>query len=314
MNDRFRIRLHHIVAVAVIIFVISEIALHRGHVESRWVSIQAETQGEMQTIGLPNTPRDDETGFGYNDYAYVLTTYVDNHGMVEYSKLKADRGKLDAFVAAIAALDAKRYGNWNDKEKLAFWVNAYNALTLKAIIDNYPIKASFFKSRLYPSNSIRQIPGVWDKLQFSVMGQKMTLNEIEHSNLRRNFNEPRIHVALVCAAMGCPPLRNEPFTGEMLDAQLDDQVRRFLNNTAKFRMDRGAGRVYISSIFKWFGEDFIETYGTEDKFGRLGDAERAVLNFIGKYLGRADAEYLLTGQYDIVYLDYDWSLNEQMEK
>ncbi|UCD56666.1 MAG: DUF547 domain-containing protein [Candidatus Hydrogenedentota bacterium] len=249
--------------------------------------------------------------FGFDDYARVLGAHVDEHGMLEYKRLKAHRQGLDTFAGAIAALEPEAYGRWTDDQKIAFWINAYNALTLKAIIDNYPIKASFFKSRLYPKNSIRQIPGVWDELEFPVIRRQVTLNQIEHVNLRRNFDEPRIHVALVCAAMGCPPLRNEPFTGERLDAQLDDQTRRFLKNAAKFRIDRDAGRVYLSSIFKWFGKDFIESYGTEDKSGGHSDAQRAVLNFVGKYLDGKDAEYLFTGEYDIIYLDYDWSLNEQ---
>ena len=138
----------------------------------------------------------------------------------------------------------------------------------------------------YPKSSIQQIPGRWDKVQWLVMGQKLTLDRIEHAILRGGdpalvatygpFHEPRIHLALVCAAMGCPPLRNEPYAGERLDAQLDDQVRRFLRNPQKFRIDRGNGRVYLSSIFKWFGGDFIKKYGAGEKFAGHSDAERAV--------------------------------------
>lgn len=249
--------------------------------------------------------------FHYEDYAKVLETYVDNNGMVDYDALKANRARLDAFAAAIGDLSPKTFDSWSEKEKVAFWINAYNALTLKAIIDHYPIKSSFVASLRFPKNSIRQIPGVWDDLKFRVMGREMTLDEIEHTRLRGNFNEPRIHVALVCAALGCPLLRNEPFTADRLDAQLDDQASRFLKDSEKFRIDRDNGRIYLSPIFKWFGDDFIATYGTSAKFPGRSQAERAVLSFITRYLSKSDARYLSEAKFGIEYLDYDWSLNEQ---
>ena len=157
--------------------------------------------------------------------------------------MQAKRGELDEFVTAFGRLDEKVYEKWDEKAKIAFWLNAYNAFTLKAIIDNYPIKSSFFRSRVYPKNSIRQIPGVWDKIPFTVMGQDLTLEHIEHKILREGFDEPRIHMALVCAAIGCPPLRNEPYLGEELDDQLDDQTRRFLANQEKFKIARSRNQL-----------------------------------------------------------------------
>lgn len=253
-------------------------------------------------------------GFEYDDYDAVLETYVNDQGMVNYEELKTDRERLDAFAATIATLDPKVYDQWTENQKIAFWINAYNVLTLQTIINHYPIQPSFLASLRFPKNSIRQIPGVWDELQFAVMGRKMTLDEIEHETLRKNFNEPRIHMALVCAAMGCPPLRNEPFTGQGLDAQLDDQTRRFLENPQKFRIDPVNSRVYLSPIFKWFGKDFIKTYGTDEKFAGRNEAERAVLNFISGHIDEDVAKYLATGEYDLEYLDYDWSLNERKGK
>ena len=136
------------------------------------------------------------------------------------------------------------------------------------------------------------------------------MDNIEHNTLRVDFNEPRIHVALVCAAISCPPLRNEPYRAEKLDAQLDDQVRKFLNRPHGFRIDQKEGRVYLSSIFKWFGKDWKQSYSAEDKF--TGNAsERAVLNFVSNYLSPQDREYLAQGDYKISYLNYDWSLNQQ---
>jgi hypothetical protein len=139
----------------------------------------------------------------------------------------------------------------------------------------------------------------------------MTLEEIEHARLRRNFKEPRIHVALVCAAMGCPSLRNEPYVAGRLDAQLDDQANRFLKDSDKFRIDRGVGRVYLSSIFKWFGDDFAATYGAGARFADHKGSERAVLGFVSGYLSPSDAQYLSEREFGIEYLDYDWALNER---
>ncbi|GAI27849.1 unnamed protein product, partial [marine sediment metagenome] len=112
-------------------------------------------------------------GFNYDDYAVVLKSYVDDAGMVNYKNLKADSEKLRTFVTSMSKLDPNGFNKWGKKEKIAFWLNAYNAFTLKVIIDNYPIKPSFLKSWYYPKNSIRQIKGVWDKVRFNVMGRDL---------------------------------------------------------------------------------------------------------------------------------------------
>ncbi len=249
--------------------------------------------------------------FSFDDCADALKTCVNDKGMVDYAQLKAHSAKLDAFLKSVADLDRKSYDSWNEAAKIAFWLDAYNACTLKAIIGHYPIQSSFFGGLRYPRNSIRQIGGVWDKLEFTVMGKGMTLDGIEHSVLRKEFSEPRIHMALVCAAMGCPPLRNEPYTGERLDEQLNDQARRFLANSAKFRIDEAAGKVYLSSIFKWFGEDFVKKCGVEQGYGDHSRSERAALHFIAGFLDKKEAEFLARGDFKVEYLDYDWSLNEQ---
>ncbi|NES81948.1 MAG: DUF547 domain-containing protein [Moorea sp. SIO2B7] len=237
--------------------------------------------------------------FNYDNYAVVLNSYVDRNGLVNYKGLQANRQGLDTFNAGLSSLNPSTYESWNEKEKIAFWINAYNALTLQSIIDQNPLK-----------NSIRDIPGVWKRRTFNIAGQAKTLDNIEHNTLRVNFNEPRIHVALVCAAMSCPPLRKEPYTANKLDAQLDNQVRKFIASPHGFRIDKNQGRVYLSSIFKWYGKDWKQSYGVEGKF--TGSAnERAVLNFLSNYLSAEARNYLIQGAYKISYLDYDWSLNKQ---
>ncbi|MDT8272232.1 MAG: DUF547 domain-containing protein, partial [Desulfomonilia bacterium] len=127
----------------------------------------------------------------------------------------------------------------------------------------------------------------------------------------KEYNEPRIHMAIVCASMGCAPLRNEPYTGDKLDAQLNDQSMTFLSSPKRLSIDTKEKVVWLSPYFKWFGEDFIKTYGTSDRFPGFNETERASLNFITAYSPDAQRTYLAEGNYTIKYLDYDWSLNEQ---
>lgn len=249
------------------------------------------------------------TGHDFTDYAAALKAYVNDKGMVNYAELKRNRGKLDRFAAGLGKVTRSAYRSWSDKDKIAFWINAYNAVTLKVIIDHHPIRGSSWS--WYPRNSIRQISGAWKKIKHSVLGKPMTLDAIEHKVLRVQFNEPRIHVALVCAAMSCPKLRSEPFTGSRLDEQLDDQTRAFVRHPQKFRIDRKKGRVYLSKILDWFGEDFVKTYGTSRQFSGQSKENRAVLSFLSRQLPTADRQYLAGGKYKVKFLKYDWSLNEQ---
>jgi Protein of unknown function, DUF547 len=240
------------------------------------------------------------TPFTTTDYAAILTRYVNADGLVNYSALQNDRQQLDRFNASIGTVSVVTYESWNDSQKIAFLMNAYNALTLQSIVDQKPLK-----------KSIKDISGVWNGRRFEVVGEAKTLDNIEHDTLRKRFTEPRLHVALVCAAISCPDLRNEPYVGDRLDQQLDDQVKRFLNNPHKgLRIDRPNKRVYLSSIFKWYGDDWKAQYAIETGFA--GSAkEKAVLNFISQYVAPADQEYLKKGGYEVRYLDYDWALNQQ---
>lgn len=250
--------------------------------------------------------------FSYEPYAKVLNAYVDDHGWVDYKGLKANRAELDAFVASLATLPPPVYGSWSEPDKIAFWCNVYNAVTLKRIVDHYPIeKGSILNALRFPENSIRQIGGVWTEIETNVMGRPLTLDQVEHEILRVEFNEPRIHAAIVCAAVSCPPLRNEPFIGEKLDAQLADQSRKFLARLDGFKIDRNRNRVYLSAIFDWFGEDFVKSYTPESAFPGQSKTNRAVLHFVSKHVGENDAEYLRTQRYSVHHFDYDWTLNEQ---
>jgi hypothetical protein len=242
-------------------------------------------------------------GLSYEDYAEVLSKVVDEAGLVNYRDLRSDREKLDSFTAQLARLNRTVYEGWSEADRIAFWINAYNALTLKAVVDHYPVKSikeigSIFKS-------------VWDKLEFIVMGQEVTLNDIEHRVLRMRFKEPRIHMAINCASIGCPPLRSTPFTGEDLSGQLDAQTAAFLANPDRFRLDKAGKTLYLSPIFKWFGEDFVGVYGRDQARPGLDKEETAVIAFVSKYLDAEERDLLNVSDIRIKYLDYDWGLNEQ---
>ncbi|MEM6521490.1 MAG: DUF547 domain-containing protein [Cyanobacteria bacterium P01_C01_bin.70] len=235
----------------------------------------------------------------YEIYSEVLATYVDDSGYVDYVGLQQNRQQLDEFLAAMALVSDETYASWSEADQIAFWINAYNAFTLVSIINQEPIKAS-----------IKDITGVWRFNEHAVQGKSITLDHMEHQILRVDFNEPRLHAAIVCAAVSCPPLRSEPFTGEALDKQLDDQVEMFLAKTDGLEIDQSTGVVYLSKIFDWFGDDWNATYETDDGFAG-STAQKSVLNFVSNYVSAEEAAYLQAGNYDVRYFNYDWSLNDQ---
>ena len=141
------------------------------------------------------------------------------------------------------------------------------------------------------------------------MQRDLTLDHIEHRILRKKFREPRIHFALNCASKGCPVLRQEPYTGDKLDHQLESQAKLFLSSRHNFYIDKKKKKVYLSSILKWYGDDFIDVYTPESGFTGQNKKERAVLYFISLHLREEDRAFLEEGNLRIKYLKYDWSLN-----
>ena len=224
------------------------------------------TPPESQTAQVAST-----APLSYEDYGMVLRSYVNADGLVNYTALQTNAQPLTDFVTKLGAVSPSSYESWSNPDQIAFLINAYNAITLQSIISQQPLKGS-----------IKDIFGVWNFNKHSVMGKSITLDTIEHGILRKDFQEPRIHAALVCAAISCPTLRQEPYIGEKLDAQLEDQVRQWLASPHGLKIDRAQNQVAISAIFKWFGEDWQAKYNSSDKFTGSGK-ERAALNFISGY-------------------------------
>jgi hypothetical protein len=237
----------------------------------------------------------------YSAYNKVLAAVVTD-GRVNYKALKNDPEALDRFLDSAASVDEAQFKAWTESQGLAFLTNLYNAATLRLIIDHYPVE------------SIKDIgnilKGPWDQPVVRLFGKAITLNNLEHDIIRKQYDEPRIHMALVCAAKGCPVLRSDAYTPEKLNDQLDAQSRQYLSSPAGLRIDRKAGEVYFSSIFKWYGEDFTGKYTPASGFTGIKKKARAVANFCAGYLSAADSEYLAAGGYAVKYLTYDWSLNE----
>lgn len=241
-------------------------------------------------------------------YKAFLEQYVDDDGLVDYARLKANRQRLDVECAFLANMTQRVYDSLGTNERMALWLNSYNAITLKLIVDNYPIRPSEGKTK-YPANSIRQIPGAWEHKKFRALGRDVTLDEIEHKILRAEFKDPRIHMALVNSAMSAPKLRREPYIGTQLDAQLDAQTRGFFRDMRKFHIDREAGEVWVSPIFNWFMDDFLPE--ASKNYPRHIAQQKALTAFASKYVSAEDAKYLQEGKYVVMYFEYDWTLNEQ---
>lgn len=245
--------------------------------------------------------------FDYSSYAEVLKRTVEN-GLVDYSSIKNDPGLLNEFMVQLESVNADNFAEWTVNEQTAFWINAYNAVTLYGIVLHYPIEYGGIIARLrFPQSSIRQIGKFWDTVFVKVMGRDVTLNDIEHEILRKQYDDPRIHFALVCASIGCPDLINVIYDPESLDEQLDQVSEMFLQQDKGMVLDRDANRLNLSSIFEWYAEDFLLP---ANKLGDYNDDERRIINFVIRYISESDRKYIIDQKPDVRYLDYDWSLND----
>ena len=273
---------------------------------------QPRERQEKQPEAPPAISRADEFN---STFSPIFESYVDDNGFVNYAKLRRRRVVLNNAVDRLSNVKQAEYDKWLRKEKIAFWINAYNIFTLKIVIDNYPIKPLRYKILFnYPVNSIAHISDFWTKNYFNVMGRQYTLREIERDVLLKGFGEARICFAVFYATRSGAPLRNEAFLGEKLDEQLDEQGKKFFANNLAFKIDPAEATVYLStifSIFDWHKDVFLNQYGTDENFRQQKPIDRAALNCIKNYISEADADYLLKQKYAVKYIKYDWTLNEQ---
>lgn len=214
-------------------------------------------------------------------------------GAVAYACLAEDAPRLDAYLASLAAVDPTTLSR---PGKLAFWLNAYNAWTLRLVLDHYP-----------GLGSIKTLPDPWGRPLARLGGRTYSLDELEHGILRKQFDEPRVHFALVCASRSCPDLPAEAFDPDRLEAQLEAAARRFFADPAKgLRVAVEPGKVWgetptlhLSSILDWYGSDFT----------RRGGTLLAALEPWFPPAARAFAE-AHRGRLRVAFMDYDWGLND----
>ena len=199
------------------------------------------------------------------------------------------------------------FGDWTNAQQVAFWINGYNALVLRTVIDHYPIRGG---SPLYPPDSIRQIPGAFERIRHTVAGREITLDQIE-STVLASFGDPRVFLALGRGAVGSGRLRSEAFSAGRLESQLEAAAEEFATEPWGVILDRLADTVHVSPIFGWRQEDFVRAYadrGWTDS-GR-SPIERAVLNLIGPALFPSERVFLANNTFSFAYREFDWRLND----
>ncbi len=219
-----------------------------------------------------------------------LTRFV-AAGRVDYARWGSQgRTELSAYLAALTSVPRSDYDAFSREQRLAFWINTYNAFMVKQVLDHYPLTSvrsigilpfAAFKDPFIPMDPLR--------------GAKLSLDDVEHQILRKEIGEPLIHFGIVCASRSCPELRSEAYRASAVIPQLEEAARRFLADTTKNRVLEGGTRVGLSSIFKWFREDF-ERSGT-------------LAQFVTRYAPPPLAGALAQPDVEIEFLDYDWSLN-----
>lgn len=213
----------------------------------------------------------------------LLNKHVDEKGMVDYKGFGKDKAELESYLKTLGAHEPQ--SSWSKNDQKAYWINAYNAFTVYLILLNYPVKSiKDIAGKIYKVNT------PWDIKFIPIGGKKYDLNNIEHGILRKKFDDPRIHFALVCASMSCPKLRDEAYTGSRLDAQLEEAGRDFLNDPSKNKIS--ADRARLSKYFSWYKGDFTRN-------GSLA-------TFINKY-----SRTKINPNTKIEFLEYNWALNEQ---
>jgi len=238
----------------------------------------------MFSLGFAENTFASDTNFDhqYKNYGLILNDHVSS-GRVDYSKLKTNSTDLDLVLVEFQGVTKDEFDRWSKMKQLAYLINLYNAATLDLIVDNYPL------------NSIKDIVKPWDKKIVNHYGDSISLNYLEHEIIRKNYKEPRIHFALVCAAKGCPVIISDPYTGDKLESQLEGSTKVFLSAYDKNKIDDDNQVIIVSPIFDWFADDFV---------GKSG----SVVAFLAPYYSKNPEDLK---NYQIKYTNYDWTLNDK---
>ena len=230
---------------------------------------------------------------------HVVLTAGGSASQVRYAEFAKDRAALKAYLDALSGVADTEFKGWPRAQQMAFLINAYNAFTVELILANYPLKSiKDLGSDLFNNR--------WKKKFFKLLGQDSYLDQIEHEILRKpgSYNEPRVHYAINCAAIGCPMLREEAYVAERLEAQLEEQAVRFLSDRSRNRVS-AQGKLEVSKIFDWFKEDWSSGYqGIQSR-------EKYFAKYAKLLTDNPDHQKLVAeGKTPLAFLDYDWTLND----
>ena len=227
--------------------------------------------------------------FDHSKFDLVLKQYVDEDGLVDYNGFAKDR----QFSEYMKSLESARVEKLSRDGQLAFWINAYNAVTIDKVIKKKPKK------------SVREtlIPGLWTSTTFfttqehTVANQRLSPDDIQKEILFKKFQDPRIHFAIICASSGCPPLPRIAYTEANVQTRLEEETRKYMNSPRGTRIDRAENTLYVSKLFDWYDADFIQKSGS-------------ILEFMRPYLNEETLSFI-ERKPKTSYLEYDWALNAQ---
>ena len=237
----------------------------------------------------------------------LLDTHV-RDGLVYYRALQGDRGRLRGYIASLNSPSVVAgYAKWNDDQKKAFWLNGYNALVLQTVVNHYPIRGT---AKNYPANSIRQIPGAFEKTSHAIGGMQVTLDHIETAILAE-FDDPRVYLSLGRGAIGSGRLRSEAFSAKAVDKQLAQAKAQFATTPRWSKVNPLLGTVSVSPILSWRSTAFIEEYA-DDSFDlpKREPLERAAIGFLRPHLLAAEEEFIRKNTFQLTYEPFDWRLND----
>ncbi len=237
--------------------------------------IQCRTIKDVESESFP---------ISHDIWTELLQKHILDNGTVDYKGFVEDKDRLGQYIQLLDN-NHPNTKNWNREERLAYWMNAYNAYTIQLVVDHYPT-ASIRDIK----KGIPFINSVWDLKFIEIEGNTYDLNNVEHNILRKKFDEPRIHFAINCASVSCPNLRNEAYLPDRLEIQLEEQARLFLNDPSKNQIK--PDHVQLSKIFSWFGKDF-------KKEGNL-------IDYVSPY---SDTD--ISDDAKVSFLEYDWGLNDK---
>jgi hypothetical protein len=239
-----------------------------------------------------------------------LRKYVDGNG-VHYSKWKRDQTNLSRYLQSLAELTADDYEKLSANDRKALWLDVYDALTIKIVLDHYPIHGNI---PYYPENSLRQIPEVWEAFKIDVAGRKLNLYQIEHDILRREVKDTRTHFTVSCAAKGAGRTPASAYTAKNLNRALNEASLRFLADKDNLTVDSDKKIVSVSKIFKWFPLDFALEAGFKKIPFPPPTDDDVILGYLAlhgpKQVQEALEESTDRAQYKVVYREFDWSLND----